>query len=147
MQRLRELLVAIHPPNLRVSGLEAALADVVAPLRRGGVDVELDVEPLPPLAREVEELRFRAAREGVRNVLDHADATAVTVRVVSLDGRIRLTVADDGVGFTAEELERRRAEGHVGLSLLEELAAHTGATLELASSPGAGTVLAVEVDL
>jgi signal transduction histidine kinase len=144
VQRLRELLVAIHPANLRTTGLEAALADVVAPLERRGIDVEVELEQLPALDREAEELMFRAAREAVRNVLDHADATHVTVRVEQLDGKARLTVADDGSGFSAEQRERRLAEGHVGLSLLEELAAHAGATLEVRSAPGRGTVLVLE---
>jgi signal transduction histidine kinase len=146
MQRLRELLVAIHPPNLRASGLEAALADVVAPLERRGVGVELDVGQLPALERDAEELIFRAAREGVRNVLEHADATRVTLRVEHLDGRVRLSVADDGVGFSSDERKRRIAEGHVGLSLLEELAAHAGAALDVRSAPGDGTTLVLEVD-
>lgn len=145
MQRLRELLVAIHPPNLAVAGLEAALADVVAPLARKGVEVEVHVPPLPPLEREAQELIYRAAREAVRNVLEHADAKHVRITVEGLDGRARLIVADDGTGFSSEERARRREEGHVGLSLLEELAAHAGATIELRSAPGEGTELVLEV--
>ena len=43
------------------------------------------------------------------------------------------------------ERERSRAEGHVGLSLLEELAARMGGTLDVRSEPGAGTSFVVEV--
>ena len=38
MRRLRSVLVEIHPPNLRASGLAAALEDVVAPLAADGVE-------------------------------------------------------------------------------------------------------------
>ena len=145
MQRLRALLVAIHPPNVRVAGLEAAIADLLAPLERGGTSVELEVEDGRVLERETEEILFRAAREAIRNVDAHARAKSVAVRVEQRGGRVRLTVSDDGAGFTPEQLERRREEGHVGLSLLEELAAHAGGHVEIRSAPGDGTTLVLEV--
>lgn len=146
MQRLRALLVAIHPPNVRVAGLEAAIADLLAPLERGGtrVELEVEVEDGRVLERETEELLFRAAREAIRNVDEHARATSVAVRIEQRDGGVRLTATDDGAGFTPEQLERRREEGHVGLSLLEELAAHAGGHVEIRSAPGEGTTLVLE---
>jgi signal transduction histidine kinase len=56
MRQLRSLLVEIHPPNLRASGLEAALADLVAPLRARGIEAEVTVDCEPPLADEDERL-------------------------------------------------------------------------------------------
>jgi signal transduction histidine kinase len=144
MQRLRSLLLAIHPPNLSAAGLEAALADLIAPLERRGIHATLDVADSLALAPETEALVFRAAREAIRNVLEHADAVQVAVRVTSANGSVRLTVADDGSGFDAEELERRRKEGHVGLSLLEELVAHENARLVIDSQPGRGTSIVLE---
>ena len=145
MQRLRSLLLAIHPPNLRAAGLEAALRDVIAPLQRAGIETELAVVGSLPLQAETEALVFRAAREAIRNVLDHAGATRVSVRVETSAKVVRLTVADDGKGFPPGALERRREEGHVGLSLLEELAAHENARLTIDSEPGRGTSLVLEV--
>ena len=145
MQRLRGLLVAIHPPNLRTSGLEAALADELAPLERRGTRVALDVVDDGQLGRETEELVFRVAREAIRNVAEHAHAEHVTVRVEQRDGGVRLTVADDGAGFTPDQRERRRAEGHVGLSLVEELAEHAGGRVAVSSAPGGGTTVTLEV--
>jgi two-component system, NarL family, sensor kinase len=145
MQRLRSLLLAIHPPNLRKSGLEAALADVLAPLERHGIDAELDVQQPLALTPETEAMIFRAAREAIRNVLEHAEATRVAVRVESADGYARLRVEDDGTGFDDEELERRRDEGHIGLSLLEELAEHENARVDIYSEPGRGTSFLLEV--
>jgi two-component system, NarL family, sensor kinase len=145
MQRLRAMLLAIHPPNLRKSGLEPALADVLAPLERRGIRAELDVEQPLSLTPETETMIFRAAREAVRNVLEHAEATRVAVRVESFNGSTRLTVEDDGSGFDAEVRERRREEGHIGLALLEELAAHQNARVDIHSEPGRGTSFVLEV--
>jgi signal transduction histidine kinase len=88
---------------------------------------------------------FRAAREAIRNVLEHAEATRVAVRVESANGSARLTVEDDGTGFDDEELERRREEGHIGLALLEELAAHENAHVDIRSERGRGTSFVLEV--
>jgi two-component system NarL family sensor kinase len=145
MQRLRSLLFAIHPPNLRKSGLRAALADVIAPLERRGIQTELDVPRPLALPPETETMIFRAAQEAVRNVLEHAEATRVAVRIESSNGSARLTVEDDGTGFDDEELARRREEGHIGLALLEELAAHENARVDIRSERGRGTSFVLEV--
>ena len=144
MRRLRSVLVEIHPPNLRASGLEAALQDVVAPLAADDVETTLTVAD-EPLSEDVERLFYRAAGEAIRNVRRHARASHVAVRVSSDNGLARLEVVDDGVGFTAAEREHSRAEGHVGLSLLEELAARMGGRLHVVSTPGAGTSFELEV--
>jgi two-component system, NarL family, sensor kinase len=144
IRQLRSLLVDIHPPNLRATGLEAALADAASRVSAAGVDVRLDVvdERLPD---DVELLFYRAASEALRNVERHAGATHVSVTVSSENGTALLEVADDGVGFTPEEREERRAEGHVGLLLLEEMAARAGGRLVVGSRPGDGTSFVLEV--
>jgi signal transduction histidine kinase len=63
------------------------------------------------------------------------------LRIGTRDGRACLEVADDGGGFTQEDRDRSRAEGHVGLSVLEELAARMGGSLEVRSTPGRDDVL------
>jgi two-component system NarL family sensor kinase len=145
MQRLRSLLLAIHPPNLRVAGLEAALRDLIAPLERRGIHAELEVDGGLEVSADKEALIFRAAREALRNVVAHAEAEHVRVHLEGLDGHARLTVEDDGTGFDEEELGRRREEGHIGLSLLEELAAHEDARVNIQSEPGGGTSFVLEV--
>ncbi|MGH3078467.1 MAG: sensor histidine kinase [Gaiellaceae bacterium] len=145
MRRIRSLLVEIHPPNLQASGLEAALADLVAPLSARGIEVTLDVAEEAALSDDTELLFYRAAGEAIRNVERHAGSRHLSVEVVRRDGRARLEVVDDGVGFTHAERERSRSEGHVGLSLLEELAVRRHGTLEVRSAPGDGTSFVLEV--
>ena len=145
MRRLRTLLVEIHPPNLRASGIDAALADLLAPLRARGLVTELDVEPGVTLGEEDERLVYRAAAEALRNVDRHARATRVAVALRESGTTVRLEVVDDGAGFAAEERSRRRDDGHVGLALLEDLAGRAGATVAVRSTPGAGTTFALEM--
>ena len=145
MRRIRSLLVEIHPPNLRAAGLEASVSDLLSPLPGRGIATDVEVQDGLQLSEDVDLLFYRAAGEAVRNVERHADAGRVVVRVGKSAGVARLEIVDDGVGFTAEERERSRAEGHVGLSLLEELADRLGGSLQVRSSPGAGTSFVLEV--
>jgi signal transduction histidine kinase len=145
MRRLRTLLVEIHPPNLRASGIEAALVDLLAPLRARGLETELRIDPQAELGEADEQLVYRGAAEALRNVERHAEATRVAVALRGEDDAVRLEVVDDGAGFTPEERQRRRDEGHLGLSLLEELAARAGATVEVRSTPGTGTTFTLSV--
>jgi signal transduction histidine kinase len=75
----------------------------------------------------------------------HADASHVSVRLARTDGVVRLEITDDGAGFTPEERESRRAEGHVGLSLIEDLAERMDGGLAVEGTPGRGTRFLLEV--
>jgi signal transduction histidine kinase len=113
-------------------------------LRSAGVATRLEIAE-PPRGSAAEQLLFRAAGEAVRNVERHADARSVAVTVGRSGGSARVEVVDDGAGFDPAALKQRREEGHVGLSLLEELAASRGGTLVLRSEPGRGTSFVFEV--
>jgi two-component system, NarL family, sensor kinase len=145
MRQLRSLLVEIHPANLRASGLEAALADLLAPVRARGAKTELTVDPALGLDEVAERIVYRAAAEALRNVQRHAGAHRVAVSVERDGENVRLEVTDDGTGFAPGDRERRRDEGHVGLSLLEELAGRAGGRLDVRSAPGEGTTFALEL--
>jgi two-component system, NarL family, sensor kinase len=144
---LRALLVDLHPPTLASAGLDAALRDLVSPLSARGTNVELRVEGDERLDPETQALVYRVAQEAVRNVIGYADASNVSVEVGVVDSTARLLVADDGRGFGPQTRERRRAEGHLGLSLVEELAQQAGGSLAVDSSEGAGTRVRLEVPL
>jgi signal transduction histidine kinase len=86
------------------------------------------------------------AREAIRNARTHASPSSVQVAVSRpADGAVRLVVRDDGSGFSPQARERRGAEGHLGLTLLEAIVAQAGGTLEVRSSPGRGTVVEMEL--
>lgn len=142
---LRALLVDLHPPILAAAGLEAALRDLISPLAARGTSAELRVDGHDRLDPDTQALVYRVAQEAVRNVIAYADATTVEVEVDVEDSTARLLVADDGRGFAPEVRERRRLEGHLGLSLVEELARQAGGRLTVDSRDGAGTRVRLEV--
>ena len=145
MRDLRSLLVELHPPHLAAAGLESAIADLVSPLQANGADVSVEIDGAGSLDREQEALVYRVAQEAVRNVIAYADAGAVRVELTVNGGVARLVVSDDGRGFDPGIREQRLAEGHLGLSLAEELARQSGGTLEISSSEGAGTRVELQV--
>jgi signal transduction histidine kinase len=145
MRHLRSLLVEIHPPNLRATGIEAAIGDLLAPLTAEGVESTLAVDSGIRMSEDDERLAYRAAAEAIRNVQRHAHATKVDVALAADDDRVQLTVRDDGVGFTPAQRQARRDEGHVGLSLLAELAARADGEVAVRSAPGSGTTFVLEL--
>jgi two-component system, NarL family, sensor kinase len=107
-------------------------------------EVVLDVEPVR-LPSHVEVALYRIAQEALQNVVKHADATAVTVRLATDADGVRLSVTDDGRGFadlSVEEAADRHAYGLVGIQERAEL---IGASLTVRSLPAKGTTVEVLV--
>jgi two-component system NarL family sensor kinase len=142
LRALRSLLVEIYPPELRTEGLSAALDDLVAPAIAAGVTVELDVDGTEGASDEAVALVWRAAQETVRNALRHGSPQHLSVVVTDVDGRMRLVVTDDGVGFDPATSPR---DGHLGLRGLRDLIVEMGGSLDIDSAPGAGTRVTMEV--
>lgn len=144
---LRSLLVEIYPPNLESAGLEVALSDLLSPLAAAGIETDLNVDPAAagPGGRN-DELVYRVAREAIRNAQAHAKPDTVRVEVTRPEeGTTRLVVADDGRGFAPADRKRSAEGGHVGLTLLEGLAAQAEGSLSVRSEPGKGTTVQLEV--
>ncbi|MGY1739209.1 MULTISPECIES: sensor histidine kinase [unclassified Blastococcus] len=144
---LRSLLVEIYPPNLQRAGLGPALEDLASRLRPRGIDVRVEVPDDLEVPLEVATLLFRVAQESLLNVAKHAGAHLVEVRVTPSGGSVVLDVSDDGVGFDLGTTLDSPGSGHLGLSMLCDLAEAGGAGLEVRTAPGAGTQLRMEVPL
>ena len=146
VRELRTLLVEIHPPSLETAGLEAALSDLLSPLEADGIAIGLHVDDGAAAGSPRDPLIYRVAREAVRNAQSHAGASAVRVDVTrAATDTTRLVVSDDGRGFDDRERRQRRADGHLGLSLLEGLVEQAGGTLAVQSDPGRGTTVELRV--
>ena len=143
VRELRSLVVTITPPALHAQGLATSLADLGATLELRGITTSVDVEDVTTTPA-VEELVYRAAQEGVRNVVRHAGATAVWLTLAETDGQLVLTVTDNGKGLGADH-ETARSRGSVGLDLLRALAEQHGGRLTVTGAAGSGTELRLEV--
>lgn len=135
LQSLRSLLVEIYPPNLHEKGLEAALLDLLAPAASLGVEAALSVSGEVDADADDAALTYRVIQEAVRNVFRHAQAGSLEVAVEATSSSMTSTVRDDGVGFTTGSVDANR----LGLRLLTDLAAGSGARFDIDSRPGEGT--------
>ena len=149
VRTLRSAIVGIYPPNLESAGLGPAISDLTAKLVSEGVDVGLEVDDPAGFGFEVDELLYRACREGLRNVERHAQAGSVTVSVRREGSIAVLEVRDDGIGIGPAETSGPDdgGDGHFGLRIVGDLVADAGGRLTVVPASGRGTVLRVEVPI
>jgi signal transduction histidine kinase len=144
MDELRTLVFELRPPELETEGLATALRKHVDVLRRAyRREIGLELLGTSSAAPETERDVLRIAQEALQNALRHAQAGRVELRLDARDGRLAMSVADDGIGFdpSSPELRSRR----LGLTSMEERAEAIGGTLSVESAPGAGTTVRLEV--
>ncbi len=147
MKDLRTLIIDLAPPTLRREGLQAALLEVLAEMKRKGTNTQLDLPPNLRLRKDRAALIFRVAQEVLRNVAAHAQAKNVTVELSTEDGAAVLSIQDDGKGFSEADVARRRAEGHLGTSAIVDRAEEAGGTLTIDSEPGRGTLVVLTLPI
>lgn len=133
---LRRFAAGLHPRDLEAGGLRAALPELAAggPLR---VDVAVDCERVAP---PVELAAWFVCSEGLANVVKHAAATRVAIRVECADGWLLVTVADDGRGGADPSAGR-------GLRGLAARVEASGGRLKVDERPGGGTRLQAHLPL
>ncbi|MGH2539459.1 MAG: sensor histidine kinase [Actinomycetota bacterium] len=145
VRTLRSAIVGVYPPNLQQAGLAASLSDLVARLSAHGIDATVDIDPAATFGPEVDALIYRACQEAVRNIEEHAGAAGVRVSVRREGASAVLEVADDGRGIDRDARDRAREEGHLGLSILNDLVTDGGGRLTIRPADPSGTVVRVEV--
>jgi signal transduction histidine kinase len=134
---LREISRGIHPALLARRGLDPALEALA---RRSPLPVELDINLGGRLPDHVEVAAYYVVAEAFTNAAKHARPTAIWVAADVVDGRLRLTVRDDGIGGADP------ANGS-GLTGLTDRVEALGGTITMHSPPGEGTTLQVRLPL
>jgi signal transduction histidine kinase len=135
LSELRDLSQGIHPGILTERGLEAAVEDLAyaAP-----IPISVDSNLSARLPERVEAGAYYVIAEALANVAKHAEASSAAVRITSSNGRLALSIRDDGVGG-AEPLHGS------GLRGLSDRVHALGGTLAVESPPGGGTELRAEI--
>jgi len=86
----------------------------------------------------------RVVKESISNIVRHSNAKAVRVRLEYPDGLIRVTIHDDGVGFTPRDVRLNRAGRGLGLVGNAERMARLGGVFDVRSSKKGGTLVVIE---
>lgn len=144
MAEMRALIFELRPESLETEGLAVALAKQGASIQaRHGIDVHIDLCDEPDLDLPIKESLYRVVREALHNVVKHASASEVTLRMRCDQQQLQLDVEDNGVGFRTEQ----NFPGHLGLHSMRERMAALGGQLSITSSAGQGTRLSLILPL
>ena len=83
------------------------------------------------------------AQEALENIVRHAEARRITVRLAREDNWLTLSISDDGQGFNVAQVDMQK---HFGLKGLRERVEILGGNLEIHSQPGQGTTIRLDVE-
>jgi signal transduction histidine kinase len=148
LAEMRALLMELRPAALAEAGMRDLLRQLgQAVSGREGIPVEVEVEEHCDLPSVVRVALYRIAQEALNNVVKHAMASQVEVRLrcwrpegePNPGAQARLRIRDDGRGFDPGAVSQER----LGLWIMGERAASIGAQLKIESQPGEGTLVSV----
>lgn len=144
MAEMRALLFELRPESLENEGLAAALSKQAAAIKaRYALEMVVKTGPEPPVPLNVKEAFYRIAQEAMQNTVKHAQATTINLTLTAENGKLILTVTDNGHGFDPQG----SFPGHLGLKSMQERAARLGAVYSISSRVGEGTAIRLEYPL
>jgi signal transduction histidine kinase len=142
----RRIIENLHPSLLDHLGLASALQWYVdEQCRSARVECRLHIsDKLERLSPDLEITLFRVVQESVTNVVKHAKATRLDVRLDRTDTGLELDIFDNGVGIADVQQAKTLHHGLAGIVLRVRC---IKGTLDLQSAPGKGTRIKVFVPL
>jgi signal transduction histidine kinase len=142
----RRIIEKLRPSLLDHLGLAAALQwHVDDTCRRAKIDCKLHLsDNLRRLPADLEILLYRLVQESIANVVEHARATSVELRVEPVEGGIELCVSDNGVGIADVNAARDLSRGIAGM--MSRVRALNG-RFDIDTSPDRGTRVRIFVPL
>ncbi|HSD93968.1 MAG TPA: PAS domain S-box protein [Syntrophales bacterium] len=145
----RSLMSDLRPPDMDDYGLVASIRWYGKRFSlRTGVEVVMEgTEIHPRPAAAIENNLFRIVQEVLTNISKHARAGTVRIDIDGTEGRLRLRIMDDGVGFDPARLKEAGEHHGWGLMTMAERAEMIGGRFSLESRTGRGTIVSVEVPL
>ena len=146
IQTVRRIATELRPGILDSLGLVAALEWQANEFQsRTGIPCHVvAMVDDSQLQQQFATVFFRIYQETLTNIIRHAKATQVEVRLAEVDGALVLTVKDNGRGISEEEIANTRSIGLVGM---RERAMLIGGEITLQGEPGKGTMMTLRVPL
>jgi signal transduction histidine kinase len=141
LSEMQSLITTLKPEAEASAGLVAGLRHQLSAVRLAqSLSVDLQVTGEQALSPPEEQALLGIAGEALNNIVKHAQTDRAQIRV-HLEEPFWMEVEDQGQGF---DLARARENGRLGLTSMRERAAEIGWSLQVSSSPGAGTCIRVE---
>ena len=147
VDQIRDLSIDLRPLLLDDLGLVVALRWYLErQMRNVGIPMKFisgSLDEDDRFSSELETACFRIVQEGVTNVVRHARANRISVRLERVVSDLILLITDDGAGFDARMLRSGTAMATLGLRGMEERAQAVGGTITIDSAPALGTEICV----
>jgi signal transduction histidine kinase len=142
LAEMRALIFELRPDSLEEEGLVAALTKQSSSIEaRHNIQVVAKLCDEPKLGLDAKQTLFRIAQEAMNNIVKHAQANRITMRLDESFDNITMQIQDDGIGFNPHGLY----PGHLGLHSMRERAEGLGGLMSIESSPGEGTRVVVTI--
>ncbi|MDQ6844108.1 MAG: ATP-binding protein [Bacteroidota bacterium] len=142
IQDLRDLSRSINTDYVMDTGLINLIEHELDVLKKAGnYDTNLTIDGNPrSLEKQKELILFRIVQEVFHNIIKHAKATTIDVRIMFEPGVFSLTIIDNGIGFDAKQLELKKSEDFgLGIRSMHNRANLINSEFKLISSVGKGT--------
>ena len=137
LRQMRLLVYELRPGVLDQEGLIGALRHRLESVeKRAGIVVSVITRGERPVPAHWQAEMYRIAHEALNNALKYAAASAVTVRLDTLDDNVQLEIIDNGCGFDPHGPHQGR-----GLPMMHERCSQLGGDLIIHSTPGVGTTV------
>lgn len=151
VEELQRMVSGLHPPQLDDLGLLAALRWYTNDIsNRTGITINLvNSGGKPKLTTDVKAVVFRIAQEAINNIVRHANASQIEIRLDYTEDNIYLRVEDNGQGFDTDVVLKKKPGKPTAWGLLGmvERASLVGGTCNIFSHPGKGTLIEVNVPI
>lgn len=145
LHEARDMIANLRPATLDALGLVETLRSEFADIQaHTALQIDFHADPIR-FSREVETGLYRIIREAVNNVVKHARAKSVSVRVKEEGGIAIISIQDDGIGFDMSVLEHQAYPKGVGLLSMRKRAEWLGGRFTIESNQGKGTLVSVEL--
>ena len=142
---MRLLIYELRPPILDKEGLIAALQNrLISVEDRARIKSSIQTNLTGRLPSDIEEGLYQITREALNNIIKHAHAKNILIRIQKEVEAVSVEISDDGVGFDPQTACR---QGCLGLTNMKERAQSQGWQLDIESSPGNGARIKVEIGL
>jgi PAS domain S-box-containing protein len=144
MSDLRLLIFELKPPVLEELGLLGAIEKRLEMVEtRAGIQTEVKVEGEPEFREDIEIQLYWVIYEALSNVLKHAKAQHVSLKLNFSKKRTTVVLKDDGIGFDLEKINLNKSSGLKNIiDRIEGLGGH----IEIVSKPGGGTSIRIVID-
>ncbi|MBI1280505.1 MAG: response regulator [Anaerolineaceae bacterium] len=140
LAEMRLLLLELRPASLTQVGLATLIEQLAKTFQsRTAIEISTALDDIPTLLPDVQVTLYRTVQEALNNIMKHAQANRVIIRLEWTNRKIVLTITDDGKGFDMST----RKPSSLGMNIMQERAESINAALNVESALGEGTRIQV----